>query len=183
METPVISFKVCHSRLPESYIIPESKRPRMSEVSDSNCKTVPLQLEVAKSFKDLIMMFITILPSVSSKESPFKTNAAQMWVWVVATIIFCLPNRLSNATVAVISGSLSTVSLVSIFLPHSIGFFIYIPLAFVAIIVAYQSSRSIFNNIHDACLRLDQQIMDFISKFSVIWTWLTRSSSGEQEQG
>ncbi|KAK3200389.1 hypothetical protein Dsin_023804 [Dipteronia sinensis] len=127
-------------------------------------------------------MLIAVL-QVSSKESPFKTNPAQIWVFVVATIIYCFAFQLSNAAVAVISGSLSIVSLLSIFLPHPLGFLIFIPWSFVPIIVAYQPIRSIFNNIHDACLRLDRQmIMDFISKFSVIWTWLTRSSSSEQEQ-
>ncbi|TXG62620.1 hypothetical protein EZV62_009614 [Acer yangbiense] len=73
-------------------------------------------------------------------------------------------------------------SLVSIFLPHSLGFFIFIPWSLVPIIVAYQPIHAVFINIRDARLRLDQQmIMDFISKFSVIWTWFTQSDSREQE--
>ncbi|TXG65676.1 hypothetical protein EZV62_006951 [Acer yangbiense] len=108
-----------------------------------------------------------------------------MWVLVVAIIIYCLA-WLSNADVAVISGSLATVSLVSIFLPDSIGFLVFIPWSLVPLVVAYHRIRSIFNNIHNACLTLRlnrHMIMDcIISKFSVIWTWLTRSDSSEQEQ-
>ena len=127
-------------------------------------------------------MLIAILSFVSNKESLFKTKAAEMWVLVVAIIIYCLA-RLSNVDVAVISGSLATVSLVSIFLPDSIGFLVFIPWSLVPLVVASQRIRSIFNNIHDTCLRLDRQmIMDFISKFSIVWIWLTRSSSSEQEQ-
>ncbi|KAI9187447.1 hypothetical protein LWI28_028276 [Acer negundo] len=141
-----------------------------------------LQLSVAKSFEYIIPILIAVL-QLSSKESPFKTHPVQTWVFVVATIIYGLAFQLSNADVAIISGSLSTVLLISIFLPHSLGFLIFIPWSFVPIIVAYQPIRSIFNKIHDACLRLDRQmIMDFISKFSVIWTWLTPSNSSEQEQ-
>ncbi|KAK1581897.1 hypothetical protein Q3G72_010063 [Acer saccharum] len=125
---------------------------------------------VAKSFKDLIMMLIAILSFVSSEEYLFKTKAAEMWVLVVSIIIYCLA-WLSNVVVAIISGSLATVSLVSIFLPDSIGFLVFILWSLVPLVVAYQRIRSIFNNIHDACLtlRLDRQmIMDFIiSKFSV----------------
>ena len=136
---------------------------------------------VAKSFKYQIPMLIAVL-QVSSRESPFKTHPVQTWVFVVATIIYCLAYQLSNAVVAVISGSLSTVSLVSIFLPRLLGFLIFIPWSFVPIIVAYQRIRSIFNNIHDDWLDR-QMIMDFIiSKFSVMRTWLTRSNSSEQEQ-
>ncbi|TXG65675.1 hypothetical protein EZV62_006950 [Acer yangbiense] len=143
-----------------------------------------LQLSVAKSFEYIITMLVAVL-QLSSKESPFKTHPVQTWVFVVATIIYGLAFQLSNADVAIISGSLSTVLLVSIFVPHSLGFLIFIPWSFVPIIVAYQPICLIFNNIHDACLtlRLDRQmIMDFISKFLVIWRWLTRSSSTEQEQ-
>ena len=117
---------------------------------------------VAKSFEYIILVLVALL-QVSRKESPFKTHSIQTWVFVVATIIYSLAFQLSNDVVAIISGSLSTVLLVSVFLPKPI--------------------RSIFNDIHDACLRLDpQMIMDFISNFSVVWTWLTRSSSSEQEQ-
>ena len=136
---------------------------------------------LAKSFKYIIPVLIALL-QVSCKESPFKTHPIQTWVFVVATIIYCLAFQLSKAVVAVIFGSLSTVSLVSIFLPNSIGFLIFIPWSFVPLVTAYQQIRSIFKDIHDACLRLDRQmIMDFISKFSIVWTWLTRSSSSEQE--
>ncbi|KAK2640608.1 hypothetical protein Ddye_028403 [Dipteronia dyeriana] len=143
----------------------------------------PLQLSVAKSFEYIIIPMLIAVLQLSIQESPFKTHPVQTWVFVVATMIYCFAFQLSNAAAAVISGSLSTVSLISIFLPHSLGFLIFIPWSFVPIIVAYQTIRSIFNNIHDACLGLDRQmIMDFISKFSAIWTWLTRSSSSEQEQ-
>ncbi|KAK3230404.1 hypothetical protein Dsin_002285 [Dipteronia sinensis] len=40
MDTKVISSGVRYSRLPESYIRPESERPRLSEVSD--CENVPI---------------------------------------------------------------------------------------------------------------------------------------------
>ncbi|KAK0597357.1 hypothetical protein LWI29_024483 [Acer saccharum] len=40
MDTKVISSGVRYSRLPESYVRPESKRPRLSEFSD--CENVPL---------------------------------------------------------------------------------------------------------------------------------------------
>ncbi|KAK4837592.1 hypothetical protein QYF36_006780 [Acer negundo] len=40
MDTKVISSGVRYTRLPESYIRPESKRPRLSEVSD--CENVPV---------------------------------------------------------------------------------------------------------------------------------------------
>ncbi|KAK3195079.1 hypothetical protein Dsin_026389 [Dipteronia sinensis] len=130
---------------------------------------------VAKSFKYQILMLIAVLQANSNIESPFKTHPVQMWVFVVATIIYCHAYQLSNAPVAVIFGSLSTVSLVSIFLPGSLGFLIFIPWSFVPIIVAYQPIHAMFNNIRTACLRLQKMIMDFISK-------PTRSDSSEQEQ-
>lgn len=40
METKVLSSGVRYSNLPESYIRPESERPRLSEVSD--CENVPI---------------------------------------------------------------------------------------------------------------------------------------------
>lgn len=40
METKVISSGIRHSTLPQSYIRPESDRPRLSEVAD--CENVPV---------------------------------------------------------------------------------------------------------------------------------------------
>lgn len=40
MDTKVISSGVRHTRLPESYVRPESERPNLSEVSD--CQNVPV---------------------------------------------------------------------------------------------------------------------------------------------
>ncbi|XVF10190.1 hypothetical protein REPUB_Repub07fG0161400 [Reevesia pubescens] len=40
METKVLSSGICYSNLPESYVRPESERPRLSEVSE--CENVPV---------------------------------------------------------------------------------------------------------------------------------------------
>ncbi|KAK3195085.1 hypothetical protein Dsin_026395 [Dipteronia sinensis] len=78
---------------------------------------------------------------------------------------------------ALISGSLSSVVL----LPRWLGLVIFIAWAVVTINVAYQVHAVL---IHNACQRLNQMIMDIISKLSStcdICKWFTWSPSIEQE--
>ncbi|KAK2650696.1 hypothetical protein Ddye_018185 [Dipteronia dyeriana] len=102
----------------------------------------------------------------------FETHTANLWVFVLATLIYCFafiadiksqfynPSYAPLSTlVAVISGSLSSVSLISVFLPDLPGLLIFIPWAFVSIVV----SRSFIISL---CSWIYQMI-----RFQVVGIW------------
>ncbi|TXG62646.1 hypothetical protein EZV62_009640 [Acer yangbiense] len=147
-------------------------------------------LMIAKPFKYLIPMLITVLQVSSQRsESPFKSHPANMWISLIATFIyyFAVAAQLENTIffersiiVAAISGPLSAVSLVSMFLPGLLGFLIFIPWTLLTIIIAYQIHYVL---IHHACRHLQQNIQNIVSKFSDVCSTSSGfigSSSNEQ---
>ncbi|KAI9181966.1 hypothetical protein LWI28_020587 [Acer negundo] len=79
----------------------------------------------------------------------FQTHPANLWVFLLSTIVYCFafvadiksqyykPSCAQlYSLVAVISGSLSSVSLISLFLPDLPGRLIFIPWAFMSIVVS-----------------------------------------------
>ncbi|TXG62633.1 hypothetical protein EZV62_009627 [Acer yangbiense] len=134
--------------------------------------------KIAKSFNCLIPMLIGVLQvnSQSTDESPFKTHPTNMWVFVFSTFIYYSVAQ-GSVSMAVISGSLSSVSLLSVLLPRLLEHLIFIAWAFVTIIVAYQVHALL---IHSACQRLHQMTIDIISKCHC--QWFTPSNSVEQQR-
>ncbi|KAH7576304.1 hypothetical protein JRO89_XS01G0031400 [Xanthoceras sorbifolium] len=148
------------------------------------------------SFQYILPMLIGILqvsPPCKNDESPFKSHAANMWGFLVAVFIYYYFAAQITAlqhdnhtvffelsiSVAAISGSLAAVLVVSMFLPDSLGYLIFIPWSFLPIIVAY---RIHYVLIHRACRRLQQMIMNIILKFSDVWSSFNFNGSSPSEQ-
>ncbi|TXG62634.1 hypothetical protein EZV62_009628 [Acer yangbiense] len=116
----------------------------------------------------------------------FETHPANLWVFLLSTSVYCVAfaadiqskSYSANYTqlfsfVAVISGSLSSVSLVSMFLPPLLGRLIFIPWAFVFIVL----SRGLIVSI---CRWLYQMIIKTF--FQVVGIWDRFRGSGLMEQ-
>ncbi|KAK4848980.1 hypothetical protein QYF36_019390 [Acer negundo] len=137
-----------------------------------------LVLMIAKSFKCLIPMLVGVLQvnSQSKDQSPFETHTSNMWLFVFSTLIYYSAVQ-GSMPLAIISGSLSSVSLLSVLLPCLLGRLIFIAWAFVTIIVAYKVHALLINY---ACQRLHQMIIDIISKCDC--QWFTPTTSVEQQR-
>ncbi|KAK2650623.1 hypothetical protein Ddye_018112 [Dipteronia dyeriana] len=196
-----LEWGVCSTIFNPNFIAqttPNKKQYQRSKIlfdshTDFNRYTSRWMWMMAKPFKYLIPMLITVL-QVSSQghsESPFKSHPANMWISLVATFIYYFAvaaAQLESAIffersiiVAAISGSLSAVSLVSMFLlPGLLGFLIFIPWTFIPIIVAYQIHHVL---IRRACRRFQQKIKNFVSKLSdVCGTTFGFNGSSSNEQ-
>ncbi|KAK3195134.1 hypothetical protein Dsin_026444 [Dipteronia sinensis] len=105
----------------------------------------------------------------------FETHPANLWAFLLATLVYCFAfvadfkSQYYNPSyaklyglVAVISGSLSSVSLISLFLPDLPGRLIFIPWAFVSIVVSHSLIISL-------CCWLYQMIMKTF--FQVVGIW------------
>ncbi|KAL5798835.1 hypothetical protein ACOSQ2_003655 [Xanthoceras sorbifolium] len=118
----------------------------------------------------------------------FETHLANLWAFLLGKFVYCVAfaadtkyqfynPRLSYAQlsrlVAVISGSLSSVSLISIFLPYLPGRLIFIVWASFSIVV----SRSLIISI---CRLLYQMIMKTFFQVVCIWNRLKGSDLMEQ---
>ncbi|KAL5794874.1 hypothetical protein ACOSP7_003468 [Xanthoceras sorbifolium] len=77
------------------------------------------------------------------------------------------------------SGSFAAVLVISMFLPGSLGYLIFIPWSFLPIIVA---NRIHYVLIHRACGRLQQMIKNIILKFSDVWSRFNFNGSSPSEQ-
>ncbi|KAL5798829.1 hypothetical protein ACOSQ2_003649 [Xanthoceras sorbifolium] len=145
-------------------------------------------------FKYLIPVLIALLQVdyQSKRLSPFGTHPLNMWGFLVATIIYYFAAQIAvlqhdnhtvfferSISVAAISGSLAAVLVVSMFLPASLGYLIFIPWSFLPIIVAY---RMHYVLIHRACRRIQQMIMNIILKFSDVWSSFNFNGSSPSQQ-
>ncbi|KAK3195076.1 hypothetical protein Dsin_026386 [Dipteronia sinensis] len=139
-----------------------------------------LNFMIAKSFNFVIQMLIGVfqVDSQGKDKSPFETHPAEMWVFVFSSFIYFSAAQRS-VPMAIISGSLSSVSLVSVLLPRLLGDLIFIPWAFVPLIVAYQIHAVL---IRTACHQLHHKINNVISSFSAICKWFTPSTSIQQQE-
>ncbi|KAL5794873.1 hypothetical protein ACOSP7_003467 [Xanthoceras sorbifolium] len=152
----------------------QQQQMQVQEGRGASANAQPLVFMIGKSFNCLIPMLVGVLQvnSQSKDVSPFETHPENMWVFVVSTFIYFSAAQRSMP-LAVVAGSLSSVSIVSVLLPHRLGPLIFIPWTFVPIIVAYQVYAV---SIRNACHKLHQMIMDIISKLSA-----TRNSIEQQE--
>lgn len=133
-------------------------------------------------FAYLIPVLIGILgANAQGRTEPlFKTHTINMWGFLVAKVIYCfalaadIKSRLHrenssqlSGLVAVVSGSVSAVSLVSTFLPSSIGHIILYTSWFCAatVIVLYQYGILLM----DACRRFYYDTLKLL--FTRIWNW------------
>lgn len=112
------------------------------------------------AFLNPLLVGVLQVKGQSSKVSPFDTHPADMWTFLLATLLYCFAfaanikyhgqrtsasySRISGH-VALLSGSLSSVSLLSIFLPTLLGRLIFILWLTFPMIVARQL------NIHGFC--------------------------------
>ncbi|KAL5828366.1 hypothetical protein ACOSQ3_017834 [Xanthoceras sorbifolium] len=117
-------------------------------------------MNIAKSFNRLIPVLVAVLQS----KDVFETHPANMWVFVVSTFIYFSAAQRSMP-LAVVSGSFSAVSIVSVLLPRRLGPLIFIAWTVIPIIVAYQVHA---DSIRNACHKLHKMIMDIISKLSAM---------------
>ncbi|KAI9157669.1 hypothetical protein LWI28_026019 [Acer negundo] len=120
-----------------------------------------LNFMIAKSFYGVIPTLIGVLQvNIEGKDKfPFETHPAQMWVFVFSSVIYFYAAQLS-VPMAIISGSLSSVSLLSVLLPRLLGALIFIPWAFLPLILAYQIHAV---SIRDACRQLHHKINNIVS--------------------
>ncbi|TXG49927.1 hypothetical protein EZV62_025802 [Acer yangbiense] len=120
-----------------------------------------LDFMVAKSFNCLIPILLTVIQvnNEGKDKSAFETHPAQMWVFVFSSVIYFSAAQLS-VPMAIISGSLSSVSLLSVLLPRLLGALVFIPWAFVPLILACQIHEVL---IRHACLQLHHKIKTIIS--------------------
>ncbi|KAK3195132.1 hypothetical protein Dsin_026442 [Dipteronia sinensis] len=135
-------------------------------------------------FGFLIPLLVAVLQmnNQGTNNYSFETHPANLWVFLLATLVYCFAfvadiksqyYNPSYAQLAVISGSLSSVSLISLFLPDLPGRLIFIPWAFVSIVV----SRSLIISLR---FWLYQMIMNTI--FQVVGIWNRFKASGLTEQ-
>ncbi|KAI9181410.1 hypothetical protein LWI28_014728 [Acer negundo] len=162
---------------------PQQMQERRGAGEDADADATQLVFMIAKSFNCLIPILINVVQMKYSHEgkdeSPFETHPATMWVFVFSTFIYFSAAQRS-VSVAIISGSLSSVSLVSVLLPRLLGTLIFIiACAFVTIIVAYQVHAVL---IHYAYYRLHQTIKYIISSFSANCKWFTPSTTSIQQR-
>ncbi|TXG62583.1 hypothetical protein EZV62_009577 [Acer yangbiense] len=131
-------------------------------------------------FGFLIPLLVAVLQlNQGTNNYSFQTHPANLWVFLLSTSVYCfafVADIKSNPSyaqryslVAVISGSLSSVSLISLFLPDLPGRLIFIPWAFASIVV----SRSYIINL---CCWLYQMIMKTF--FQVVGIWNRFKASG-----
>ncbi|KAI9182631.1 hypothetical protein LWI28_027345 [Acer negundo] len=112
----------------------------------------------------------------------FQRHPANLWVFLLSTSVYCfafiadIKSQYYNPSyaqlyslVAVISGSLSSVSLISLFLPDLPGRLIFIPWAFMSIVVSRRLIISL-------CCWLYQMIMKIF--FQVVGIWIRFKGSG-----
>ncbi|KAH7576297.1 hypothetical protein ACOSQ2_003658 [Xanthoceras sorbifolium] len=154
----------------------QQQQMQVQEGRGASANAQQLVFMIGKSFNCLIPMLVGVLQvnSQSKDVSPFETHPENMWIFVVSTFIyFSAAQRSMPLAPAVVAGSLSSVSIVSVLLPRRLGPLIFIPWTFVPIIVAYQVHAV---SIRNACHKLHQIIMDIISKLSG-----TRNSIEQQE--
>ncbi|KAK9213922.1 hypothetical protein WN944_005908 [Citrus x changshan-huyou] len=133
-------------------------------------------------FAYLIPVLIGILgANTQGRTEPlFKTHTINMWGFIVAKVIYCfalaadIKSRLHrenssqlSGLVAVVSGSVSAVSLISTFLPPSIGHIILYTSWFfgATIVVLYQYGTLLM----DACRRFHYDTL--MLPFTRIWNW------------
>ena len=141
-------------------------------------------------FGFLIPLLVAVLQlqvnNQGTNKYSFETHPANLWVFLLATTVYCfafvadIKSQYYNTSyaqlyslLAVISGSLSSVSLISVFLPDLPGRLIFIPWAFVSIFV----SRNLNINL---CCWLYQMIMKTF--FQVVGIWNPFKGSGLTEQ-
>ncbi|TXG49930.1 hypothetical protein EZV62_025805 [Acer yangbiense] len=146
------SSKDC--RYSHSCASPESLCPKIGDDPQLN-------FMIAKSFNCVIPTLLGVIQvnNEGKGKSPFETHPAQMWVFVFSLIIYFSAAQRS-VHIAIISGSLSSVSLISVLLPCLLGALIFIPWAFVPLILAYQIHAV---SIRDASRQLHHKINTIIS--------------------
>lgn len=103
------------------------------------------------AFLNPLLIGLLQVQSQSTMDSPFKTHPANMWTFLLATVLYCLAfaanikrrrlrsrYALFSRDVALISGSLSSVSLISIFLPGLLRQLIFFSWIIFSIVVLRQ---------------------------------------------
>ncbi|TXG62629.1 hypothetical protein EZV62_009623 [Acer yangbiense] len=131
-------------------------------------------------FGFLIPLLIALLRvnNQGGKNYSFETHPANLWVFLLATFAYCVAfaadiqskfystkYALLSSCVAVISGSLSSVSLISIFLPPLLGRLIFIPWAFVSIVLSRGFIVSICRWFYRMIMKSFFQVFDIWNRF------------------
>ncbi|KAL5798827.1 hypothetical protein ACOSQ2_003647 [Xanthoceras sorbifolium] len=162
-------------------------------VTHDNCDSEPKfvsWMPYHAVFGFLIQLLIAVLQvnNQGTNKYSFETHPANLCAFLLATLVYCLAfaadikSRFYNprpsyaqlsSLVAVISGSLSSVSLISIFLPYLPGRLIFIVWASFSIV----ASRRLIINI---CRWLYQMIMKTFFQVVGIWNRLKGSDMTEQ---
>ncbi|CAK9162521.1 unnamed protein product [Ilex paraguariensis] len=129
--------------------------------SGSEFKSSPPSHEI---FKYLVpLLFALVATKYQAKnEDPFEAHPINMWCFVIATIIYSIAlgirkqNKICVAKylqiidhVILISGALSTVSLLSVLLPRFLGFLSFAVMPFVLIIIAWNKLKHGFGWLYD----------------------------------
>ena len=110
--------------------------------------------------------------------SPFDTHRSDMWTFLLATLVYCFAfaanikrrggrttYALISGHVALISGSLSSVSLVSVFLPKLLGRLIFFSWIILPVVVSRQMISCICRWISKSIFRLHFRV---VNRFNMI---------------
>ncbi|KAJ4717540.1 hypothetical protein OWV82_012401 [Melia azedarach] len=164
-------------------------------------------MQYPQVFGYLIPVLVGILgASVQGSSKPlFETNIQNMWTFFIASVLYCCAlaadyssrERRTNSSskiwsvIAVVSGSLSSVSVISIFLPHSISCIILYAawISGAIIILVYQYGGLVKNAscwlYHEILRKISSNIWNGLranTVFSNIWDRFQGNNSFREQQ-
>ncbi len=133
------------------------------------------------SFSHSIIMFLNpVLLALLQVEyqfqkvSPFQTHLANVWGFLAATCFYCLGLGLKMhiksrcailGHVLLISGAFSSVSLVSIFLPRSLGWLPFIIWAILPFMIGRPLLMRVYRWLYQEILKVILQVGNFFGRF------------------
>ncbi|CAK9159391.1 unnamed protein product [Ilex paraguariensis] len=146
-----IVVKVCS--FSNKFLVPLLLIPISNRTSGSKIESSPPSHEIFKYLVPLLFAAVATKCQVKN-EDPFEARPINMWCFVIATIIYGIAlgimERNKNHVakylhiidhVILVSGALSSVSLLSVLLPCGLGFLSFAVMPFVLIIIAWNKLK------------------------------------------
>ncbi|PON82952.1 hypothetical protein TorRG33x02_212480 [Trema orientale] len=126
------------------------------------------------AFLNPLLVGVLQVKCQSQSASPFDTHRSDMWTFLLATLVYCFAFAANtrrrryaviSGHVALISGSLSSVSLVSVLLPRSLGRLIFFTWIILPVVVSRQTISCICRWISKSIFRL---YLGVVNRFNMI---------------
>lgn len=128
------------------------------------------------AFVNPLLIGVLQVKAQGAYASPFDTHPGDMWTFLVATLLYCFafaanikchPHQTKtcsriSATVALLSGSLSSVALLSIFLPPLLARLIFFSWTVLPLIVARQLIHQTFHWLFQWARKVVSLFLDII---------------------